>query len=143
MLSGLSKAVFRIWDEKGVIGTLDAAVRAASTAPTGPVSLEIPIDVQHLEAISDQKARPPRTALPPVDEDAINQLAELVRERINPSLEFVFEPLPQDDPLQRQPVITLAQQQLDWTPSVPLAAGLDHTIADFRARLSASEGVLV
>ena len=76
-------------------------------------------------------------------EFTIRQLAELVRERINPDLEFVFEPLPQDDPLQRQPVITLAQQQLGWNPSVPLAAGLDRTIADFRARLTAEEGVLV
>ena len=76
-------------------------------------------------------------------EFTIRQLAEFVRERINPALEFVFEPLPQDDPLQRQPVITLAQQQLGWNPSVPLAAGLDRTIADFRARLSAAEGVLV
>ena len=76
-------------------------------------------------------------------EFTIRRLAELVRERINPALEFVFEPLPQDDPLQRQPVITLAQQQLGWNPSVPLAAGLDRTIADFRARLSAAEGVLV
>ena len=76
-------------------------------------------------------------------EFTIRQLAELVRERINPALEFVFEPLPQDDPLQRQPVIALAQQQLGWNPSVPLAAGLDRTIADFRARLSAAEGVLV
>ena len=76
-------------------------------------------------------------------EFTIRQLAELVRERINPDLEFVFEPLPQDDPLQRQPVIALAQQQLGWNPSVPLDAGLDRTIADFRARLTASEGVLV
>ena len=76
-------------------------------------------------------------------EFTIRQLAELVRERINPALEFVFEPLPQDDPLQRQPVIALAQQELGWNPSVPLATGLDRTIADFRARLSAAEGVLV
>ena len=76
-------------------------------------------------------------------EFTIRQLAELVRERINPALEFVFEPLPQDDPLQRQPVITLAQQQLGWNPLVPLAAGLDRTIADFRARLSAAAGQLV
>ena len=76
-------------------------------------------------------------------EFTIRQLAELVRERINPDLEFVFEPLPQDDPLQRQPVIDLAQQKLGWNPSVPLAAGLDRTIADFRARLSAAEGVQV
>tara|TARA_B100002051_G_scaffold209107_1_gene200538 strand:+ start:1097 stop:2050 length:954 start_codon:yes stop_codon:yes gene_type:complete len=76
-------------------------------------------------------------------EFTILQLAELVRERINPDLEFVFEPLPQDDPLQRQPVIALAQQQLGWNPSVHLAAGLDRTIADFRARLRAAEGGLV
>ena len=76
-------------------------------------------------------------------EFTIRQLAELVRERINPSLEFVFEPLPQDDPLQRQPVIALAQQQLGWNPSVSLAAGLDRTIADFRDRLTAAEQVLV
>ena len=76
-------------------------------------------------------------------EFTIRQLAELVRERVNPALEFVFEPLPQDDPLQRQPVIALAQQQLDWNPSVPLAAGLDRTIADFRARFTTGEEVLV
>ena len=76
-------------------------------------------------------------------EFTIRQLAELVRERINPALEFVFEPLPQDDPLQRQPVIALAQQQLGWNPSVSLAAGLDRTIADFRGRLAAAERVVV
>ena len=76
-------------------------------------------------------------------EFTIRQLADFVRERINPALEFVFEPLPQDDPLQRQPVIDLAQQQLGWNPLVPLAVGLDRTIADFRARLSAAEGVQV
>ena len=55
----------------------------------------------------------------------------------------MFEPLPQDDPLQRQPVIALAQQQMGWNPSVALAAGLDRTIADFRARLKATEEVHV
>ena len=68
-------------------------------------------------------------------EFTIRQLAEQVRERINPSLSFVYLPLPQDDPLQRQPVIDLAQQQLNWRPAVSLADGLDRTIADFRVRL--------
>ena len=68
-------------------------------------------------------------------EFTIRQLAELVRERINPALEFVFEPLPQDDPLQRQPVIALAKQELGWQPTIPLADGLERTIADFRTRL--------
>jgi UDP-glucuronate decarboxylase len=68
-------------------------------------------------------------------EFTIKQLAELVRDRINPGLEFVYRPLPQDDPLQRQPVIDLARQVLAWEPQVPLAQGLEPTIADFRARV--------
>ena len=74
-------------------------------------------------------------------EFTIRELAELVRERINPSLDFVFEPLPQDDPLQRQPVIELAHNQLGWTPSIQLADGLDRTIADFRQRYEVPQGV--
>ena len=70
-------------------------------------------------------------------EFTIRQLAELVRAKINPSLELICKPLPQDDPLQRQPVITLAQQHLGWQPTVALEQGLDRTIADFRERLSA------
>ena len=69
-------------------------------------------------------------------EFTIRQLAELVRDRIDPTLEFVFEPLPQDDPLQRQPVIALAEQELGWQPTIALADGLERTIADFRSRLS-------
>lgn len=68
------------------------------------------------------------------DEFTIQQLATMVRERINPDLAIVHQPLPQDDPLQRQPVIKLAQDVLQWQPSVPLATGLDRTIADFRSR---------
>ena len=60
----------------------------------------------------------------------------MVRDRINPDLAIVHQPLPQDDPLQRQPVIKLAQDVLQWQPSVPLATGLDRTIADFRSRSS-------
>ena len=73
-------------------------------------------------------------------EFTIRQLAELVRERINPALEFVFEPLPQDDPLQRQPVIALAERELGWLPTIPLADGLERTIADFRQRLEGDIG---
>ena len=67
----------------------------------------------------------------------------IIRNEIDPNLDFIYRSLPQDDPLQRQPVIALAQQQLGWNPSVPLDAGLDRTIADFRARLTAAEGLLV
>ena len=68
-------------------------------------------------------------------EFTIRQLAELVRARIDPSLELVFRPLPQDDPLQRQPQIDLAVQELGWEPHVSLEQGLEPTIAWFRQRL--------
>jgi UDP-glucuronate decarboxylase len=69
-------------------------------------------------------------------EFTIRQLAELVRDRINPSLELVCRPLPQDDPLQRQPVIDLARRELGWEPKVSLEQGLEPTIAYFRERLA-------
>ena len=70
-------------------------------------------------------------------EFTIRQLAERVRERIKPGLELTTQPLPQDDPLQRQPVIDLARELLDWEPKVSLHEGLESTIAYFRERLRA------
>ena len=46
MLKAISKAYFRIWEARATIPTLQAAVSAALSAPSGPVSLEIPVDVQ-------------------------------------------------------------------------------------------------
>jgi UDP-glucuronate decarboxylase len=68
-------------------------------------------------------------------EFTIRQLAELVRARINPDLPLTCKPLPADDPLQRQPVIDLAKQELGWQPTVPLEQGLEPTIAWFRELL--------
>jgi UDP-glucuronate decarboxylase len=49
---------------------------------------------------------------------------------------MVQRPLPQDDPLQRQPVIDLARSVLGWEPQIPLAQGLQPTIAHFRDELT-------
>lgn len=86
MLRGVSKAVFRIWDEMGVLGTLSAAIRAAMTPPTGPVSLEIPVDVQRVPAVPGLKLSPPRPALPPVDEAALDILAERIKTAKRPMI---------------------------------------------------------
>lgn len=43
-----------------------------------------------------------------------------------------FQPLPQDDPLQRQPIIDLAYQKLGWSPHIELREGLGHTIEYFK-----------
>lgn len=65
-------------------------------------------------------------------EFTIRQLAEMVIEMTGSSSELVCEPLPQDDPLQRKPDISLAREKLGWDPVVPLEKGLEKTIAYFR-----------
>ena len=69
------------------------------------------------------------------NEFTIRQLAELVRDQINPNLEMIHKPLPQDDPLQRQPIIDLARQELNWEPKISLEEGLQPTIDWFRKAL--------
>ena len=66
-------------------------------------------------------------------EFTIKELAEVVREAINPDLPLVYRPLPQDDPLQRKPDIGLAMKRLAWSPKVPLVDGLAETIDYFRS----------
>ena len=64
------------------------------------------------------------------------ELAELTLKLIGGPSKIVFRPLPQDDPRQRQPDITLARKELGWEPKVSLEDGLKETIAYFRAVLS-------
>lgn len=66
------------------------------------------------------------------NEFTIRQLAEQVLAKIGGKSKLIEMPLPQDDPLQRKPDITKAQEQLGWHPSVELDEGLDRTIAYFR-----------
>jgi UDP-glucuronate decarboxylase len=68
-------------------------------------------------------------------EYTIKELAETVQEMVDPSATVATKPLPSDDPKQRQPDITKAKKFLGWEPKYPLRAGLEKTIADFRARL--------
>jgi UDP-glucuronate decarboxylase len=65
-------------------------------------------------------------------EFTILQLAELVVNKVGSKSKIVFEPLPQDDPKQRCPDITLAKSKLGWEPKVSLDAGLDPTIYYFK-----------
>jgi len=65
------------------------------------------------------------------DEFTVLELAQRVLEVTGSSSEIVYEPLPVDDPTQRQPDISLARQVLGWEPRVPLEEGLRHTAAWF------------
>ncbi|MFO0388753.1 MAG: UDP-glucuronic acid decarboxylase family protein [Alphaproteobacteria bacterium] len=63
------------------------------------------------------------------DEFTMEELAELVLEITGSSSPLEYKPLPQDDPLQRQPDITLAKKFLNWQPTIKLRTGLEKTIA--------------
>lgn len=66
------------------------------------------------------------------------ELAEEVLKQVGGSSKLVFQELPQDDPKQRKPDISVAQEKLAWQPEVPLADGLEKTIAYFREDLGLS-----
>jgi len=66
------------------------------------------------------------------DELSILQLAELIIKLIGSRSKIKFKPLPQDDPLQRQPDITMARERLDWKPMIDLEEGLKRTFKYFK-----------
>jgi UDP-glucuronate decarboxylase len=59
------------------------------------------------------------------------QLAQTVLDLTGSQSKIIHQPLPQDDPRQRQPNIEKAQEKLNWKPAVPLKEGLTKTIAYF------------
>ena len=64
-------------------------------------------------------------------EFTITELAETILELTDSRSEIVYKPLPDDDPRQRRPDITLAREKLGWEPAVALKDGLIPTIAYF------------
>lgn|GEM_PF-1392472 len=76
---------------------------------TGPVNIGNPIEFTMLE------------------------LAEKIIQLTGSSSQIIFKPLPEGDPLQRQPIIDLAKKELDWQPKVQLEEGLQKTIAYFKS----------
>jgi len=70
----------------------------------------------------------------PTEMTVLEFAREIIR-ATNSRSRIVFKPLPQDDPKQRQPNITLARKLLGWEPKVPLAEGLVKTIDYFRKKV--------
>ncbi|MCK9290917.1 MAG: UDP-glucuronic acid decarboxylase family protein [Bacteroidales bacterium] len=89
---------------------LEAMIRMMATADdfTGPVNIGNP------------------------DEFTMIELAEKVIELTKSKSKIVFQPLPQDDPMQRRPDISLAKEKLNWEPTVKLNEGLIKTIDYFK-----------
>ena len=63
------------------------------------------------------------------------ELAQIVLEVTGSQSEIEFQPLPQDDPQQRKPDISLAREILGWTPSIELREGLEKSIPYFASKL--------
>ena len=65
-------------------------------------------------------------------EITIIDLAKIISKKLNINENFIFKDLPQDDPLQRNPVIAEAKEKLNWYPLIALDQGLENTINYFR-----------
>ncbi len=92
---------------------IDALIKLMNSRPefTGPVNIGNPNEFTMLE------------------------LAKEIINITNSKSEIIFLPLPQDDPLQRQPIITLAKKELNWNPTIQLSDGLSRTIEYFRNKI--------
>ncbi|MGD0664254.1 MAG: UDP-glucuronic acid decarboxylase family protein [Rhabdochlamydiaceae bacterium] len=88
---------------------IDGLMRLMATDPsfTGPVNIGNPVEF------------------------TIADLARLILQMTGSKSQLIFRPLPQDDPRQRKPDITLAQKELAWQPTVSLEEGLGRTIQYF------------
>jgi len=73
-------------------------------------------------------------------EFSISELADIIRDEVGSSVEIRCEPLPQDDPKQRKPDISLARSILGWEPRITLREGLKMTIAYFDELLVMNDG---
>ncbi|HKN91503.1 MAG TPA: GDP-mannose 4,6-dehydratase, partial [Acidimicrobiia bacterium] len=74
------------------------------------------------------------------DEFTVLELAHHVIEVTGSTSEVAFEPLPEDDPRQRRPDISLARRLLGWEPKVPLGEGLARTAEWMRHHLGTGGG---
>ena len=67
------------------------------------------------------------------NELTINKLANKIKSKIDNNLNIIYKPLPEDDPMQRNPDISRAKEILNWEPKFDLDMGLDSTIEYFKS----------
>ncbi|MBL09915.1 MAG: NAD-dependent dehydratase [Acidiferrobacteraceae bacterium] len=68
-------------------------------------------------------------------EFTMQELAEKILDMVGSTSKVTYHPLPQDDPVQRRPDISLADDALNWRPTINIEAGLQKTISYFETRL--------
>ncbi|OGP18748.1 MAG: NAD-dependent dehydratase [Deltaproteobacteria bacterium GWA2_55_10] len=74
-------------------------------------------------------------------EFTVLELANMVKRLTSSSSKIVYKPLPQDDPVQRRPDISLAKETLGWRPLIGLEEGLLRSIEYFSSRINSSPGL--
>ena len=90
---------------------IDGILRMAETSGFGPVNLGNPTEMNLLT------------------------LGKIVAESLGVEADFTFHPLPEDDPKQRRPDISLAKELFGWEPRIPLEVGIPKTADWIRARV--------
>jgi UDP-glucuronate decarboxylase len=92
---------------------IDGLIRLMGTPDTftGPVNIGNPVEI------------------------TISSLAQMIIKMTGSKSKIIFLPLPQDDPKQRKPDITLAKKELNWSPKVDAETGLAKTVEYFRKTL--------
>src|SRR5690606_29802578 len=86
MLQAISKAAFRVRDAQTALATVKQAVQAALTAPTGPVSIEIPIDVQQALIPMPENLKPLQVPVFQPSAQALDRLADKLASARRPML---------------------------------------------------------
>ena len=84
MLESVSKAAFRVWSVEALPGVLKKAAEIALTPPMGPVSVEIPIDVQKARATFPVELKPLRVRPQRAEDEDLAEIAELASQARRP-----------------------------------------------------------
>ena len=66
------------------------------------------------------------------NEFTIKELADIIIDSTSSYSKIIYEPLPQDDPKQRKPDISLAKEKISWDPSIQIQAGIERTVKYFK-----------
>ncbi len=94
-----------------------------------------------MRLMNKQKLHSPVNIGNPV-EKSMNEIAKIIIDITGSSSKLVYHPLPIDDPKQRCPDITKAQEELGWEPKVDLLTGLKKTVVYFESVLTKAESVI-
>ena len=111
------------------IGVLNLTIESAPTNPRDNANDDLITAMLLIMNTDDDFTGPVNIGNP--DEFTIQEIAEKIVELTNSSSQIVFKQLPEDDPKQRKPDISIAKEKINWEPEISLINGLKQTIDYF------------